>query len=72
MAGAFIGEALASATIGMMVEKVASIVDYFEGKKLNDELLQKLKIMLISTNAMVIDVEVKEITNSAQRVAEQA
>lgn len=65
MAGAFIGEALASATIGMMVEKVASIVDYFEGKKLNDELLQKLKIMLISANAVLIDVEVKEITNSA-------
>ena len=51
---------------------MASIVDYFEGKKLNDELLQKLKIMMISTNAMVIDVDVKEITNSAQRVAEQA
>ena len=65
MAGAFIGEAPASATIGMMVEKVASIVDYFEGKKLNDELLQKLKIILISANAVLIDVEVKEITNSA-------
>ena len=65
MAGAFIGEALASTTIGMMIEKVASIVDYFKGKKLNDELLQKLKIMLISANAVLIDVEVKEITNSA-------
>ena len=65
MAGAFIGEAPASATIGMMVEKVASIVDYFEGKKLNDELLQKLKIMLISANAVLIDMEVKEIISSA-------
>ena len=65
MVGAFIGEELASAKITMMFEKVASIVNYFEGRKPNDELLQKLKIMLISANAVLIDVEVKEITNSA-------
>jgi Leucine-rich repeat (LRR) protein len=65
MAGAFIGEALASAIIGVAVEKVASVLDYFKGRKLNDELLQKLKIVLISANAVLIDAEEKQITNAA-------
>ena len=67
MVGAFIAEALAPAKIRMLFEKVASIVNYFEGRKPNDELLQKLKIMLISANAVLIDLELKEITNSAMK-----
>uniref|UniRef100_A0A2N9EXY2 Rx N-terminal domain-containing protein n=1 Tax=Fagus sylvatica TaxID=28930 RepID=A0A2N9EXY2_FAGSY len=65
MALKFVGQEIASAVIGLVVEKVPSVLNYFKGKKLNDESLQKLKIMLISANAVLIDAEVKEITNPA-------
>ena len=63
MAGVFLGEALVSAIIEVVVERVASpeVLDYFKGRKL-DGLLRKLKLVLLSANAVLTDAEEKQIT----------
>ncbi len=63
MAEVFLGEALVSAIIEVAVEKMASpeVLDYFKGNKL-DRLLRKLKIVLISADAVLTDAEEKQIT----------
>ncbi|XP_050278639.1 putative disease resistance protein At3g14460 [Quercus robur] len=63
MAGVFLGEALVSAIIEVVVERVAfpEVLDYFKGRKL-DGLLRKLKLVLLSANAVLTDAEEKQIT----------
>ncbi|KAF3974822.1 hypothetical protein CMV_001869 [Castanea mollissima] len=63
MAGVLLGEALVSAIIEVAVERVASpeVLDYFKGRKL-DGLLRKLKLVLLSANAVLTDAEEKQIT----------
>nr|POE84069.1 putative disease resistance rpp13-like protein 1 [Quercus suber] len=63
MAEIFLGEALVSAIIKVVVERVISpeVLDYFKGKKL-DGLLRKLKLVLLSANAVLTDAEEKQIT----------
>lgn len=68
MAVAFIAQTVASAVIGMVVEKVASILEvgrYFKGRELDHESRQKLRIVLISAKAVLIDAEMKQISNPA-------
>ncbi|KAK4592160.1 hypothetical protein RGQ29_016603 [Quercus rubra] len=67
MAGVFLGQALATSIIQVTLDRLASpeVIDYFKGRKLNDELLQKLKVMLLSAKSVLIDAEEKQFTNSA-------
>lgn len=66
MAGALVGSALLSAFLQVAFDRLASreIVDYFRGRKLNEKLLKRLNIMLISINAVVDDAEEKQIRNT--------
>lgn len=66
MAVTLVGSALLSAFLQMAFDRLASreIVDYFRGRKLNETLLKRLNIMLISINAVVDDAEEKQIINT--------
>jgi len=59
------GSALLSAFLQVTFEKMASaeIGGYFRGRKLNENLLKKLNIVLLSINAVVDDAEQKQIKN---------
>ncbi len=59
--------AVLSAFLQMAFDRVASreVVDYLKGRKLIDSLVQKLKIELLSADAVLIDAEEKQITNPA-------
>ncbi|KAL6288839.1 hypothetical protein ACE6H2_006349 [Prunus campanulata] len=63
MAGALIGEALISASIEVICDRIASreFVDLFRHKKLNEPLLMKLKTTLLTLNAVLDDAEEKQI-----------
>ncbi|XP_059455887.1 putative disease resistance RPP13-like protein 1 [Corylus avellana] len=65
MAVALVGEALLSAFLQSLFDRMSSqeIVDYFRGQKLTDGLLRKLKIALMSVNAVLEDAEDKQLTN---------
>ncbi|KAK2354106.1 putative disease resistance RPP13 protein [Trifolium repens] len=65
MAVELVGGALLSAFLQVTFEKLASagIQDYFRARNLNDKLLKKLNIMLLSINAVVNDAELKQIRN---------
>ncbi|GAU37606.1 hypothetical protein TSUD_365270 [Trifolium subterraneum] len=65
MAVEFVGGALLSAFLQVTFEKLASagIQDYFRARKLNDKLLNKLNITLLSINAVVDDAELKQLRN---------
>ncbi|GAU38942.1 hypothetical protein TSUD_363810 [Trifolium subterraneum] len=65
MAAEFVGGALLSAFLQVTFEKLASakIQDYFQERKLNEKLLKRLNIMLLSINAVVDDAELKQIKN---------
>ncbi|XP_057453660.1 putative disease resistance RPP13-like protein 1 [Lotus japonicus] len=65
MAVEFVGSALLSASLEVAFERLASaeIVDYFQGRKLNKKLLNKLNIMLLSINSVVDDAEQRQIRN---------
>ena len=62
-----VGEAVLSAFLQVVFNRVASsdILDYLKGRKLIDRLVKKLKIELMSADAVLIDAEEKQITNPA-------
>ena len=67
MAGALVGGAFLSAFIQVAFDRVASreVLDYLNGRKLIDRLVQKLKIELLSAGAVLHDAENKQITDPA-------
>ncbi|XP_061357107.1 putative disease resistance RPP13-like protein 1 [Gastrolobium bilobum] len=69
MAAAIVGEALLSASVELLLDKIISgeFVDFFRSKKLDVSLLKKMKITLLSLQAVLNDAEEKQITNSAVR-----
>ncbi|XP_048329512.2 putative disease resistance RPP13-like protein 1 [Ziziphus jujuba] len=69
MAAELVAGAFLSVSLRMLVEKLASqeVVDFIRGKKLNEGLLNKLKIMLLSANGVLNDAEEKQIKNRAVR-----
>jgi hypothetical protein len=67
MAVELVGGALLSAFLQVTFEKLASadIREYFRARKLNEKLLKKLNITLLSINAVVDDAELKQIRNQS-------
>ena len=67
MAGALVGGAVLSAFLQVAFDRVASceVLDYLKGRKLIDGLVHKLKIQLISADAVIIDADEKQFTNPA-------
>ncbi|KAK4592226.1 hypothetical protein RGQ29_016656, partial [Quercus rubra] len=67
MAGALVGGAFLSAFLQVAFDRVASreVLDYLNGRKLIDRLVQKLKIELVSAGAVLNDAEEKQITDPA-------
>jgi hypothetical protein len=65
MAVELVGGAFLSAFLQVMFQKLASagIQNYFRARKLNDKLLKKLNITLLSINVVVDDAEMKQIRN---------
>ncbi|XP_028775318.1 putative disease resistance RPP13-like protein 1 [Neltuma alba] len=65
MAGALVGGAFLSAFLQVAFDRLASrdVLDFFNKPKLNQTLLNKLKIVLLSIDAVVDDAEQKQITN---------
>nr|POE70969.1 putative disease resistance rpp13-like protein 1 [Quercus suber] len=63
----FLGQALATSIIQVTLDRLASpeVIDYFKGRKHSDELLQKLKVMLLSAKSVLTDAEEKQFTNPA-------
>jgi len=64
MAGALVGGAFLSAFLQVLFDRMASpvVVDFLRGRKLTDGLLRKLKIALLSVNAVLEDAEEKQVT----------
>ncbi|KAI5342756.1 hypothetical protein L3X38_010632 [Prunus dulcis] len=69
MAAALIGEALISASIEVLCDRVTSaeFIDLFRQKKLDEPLLMNLKTTLLILFAVLNDAEEKEIVNPAVR-----
>ncbi|MCI28143.1 disease resistance protein [Trifolium medium] len=67
MAAAFVGEAFLSAFVEELLNKIISheFLDFFHTKDLDVSLLKKLKITLLSLQAVLNDAEEKQFTNSA-------
>nr|POE92696.1 putative disease resistance rpp13-like protein 1 [Quercus suber] len=67
MAGALVGGAVLSAFLQVAFDRAASreVLDYLNGRKLIDRLVQKLKIELMSAGAVLNDAEEKQITDPA-------
>ncbi|RDY05029.1 putative disease resistance RPP13-like protein 1, partial [Mucuna pruriens] len=65
MAAELVGGALLSASLQVAFDRLASlkVLDFFRGRKLNEALLKKLNIMLLSINAVVDDAEEKQISD---------
>ncbi|ONI21036.1 hypothetical protein PRUPE_2G046900 [Prunus persica] len=66
MAGALVGEAILSASVQVLFDKIGSseFVDLFRRKKLDESLVKKLEITLLSLNAVLNDAEEKQFLNS--------
>ncbi|XP_057434116.1 putative disease resistance RPP13-like protein 1 [Lotus japonicus] len=64
---AVVGEAFLSAFIEVVIDKLASpeFVNFIRGKKLDDNLLQRLKNTLYAVEAVLNDAEQKQIKDSA-------
>ncbi|CAL2237779.1 unnamed protein product [Prunus armeniaca] len=69
MAGALIGEAFISASIQVLCDRITSreFINLFRQKKLDQPLLMKLKVTLLTLNAVLNDAEEKQIENPAVR-----
>ncbi|XP_029128543.1 putative disease resistance protein At3g14460 isoform X2 [Cajanus cajan] len=69
MAFAMVGEALISASVQTLLDRITSseFRDYFANRKLNVSLLDELRIKLLSLNAVLNDAEEKQITDLAVR-----
>nr|AFK48304.1 unknown [Lotus japonicus] len=67
MALAMVGEALISASVEILLDKITSkeFRDFFANRKLNVSLLDELKIKLLALNAVLNDAEEKQITDPA-------
>ena len=67
MAGALVGGAVLSAFLQVAFDRAASreVLDYLNGRKLIDRLVQKLKLELMSAGAVLNDAEEKQITDPA-------
>ncbi|XVF83112.1 hypothetical protein PTKIN_Ptkin16aG0106800 [Pterospermum kingtungense] len=65
MAEALVGGTILSATLQVLLDRMASreVLDFIRGKKLEDVLVKKLKPLLMSVNAVLDDAEHKQITN---------
>ncbi|XP_022745606.1 putative disease resistance protein At3g14460 isoform X2 [Durio zibethinus] len=65
MAGALVGGAVLSASLQVIVDRLASreILDFIRGKKLEDGLLKKLKLKLMSSYAVLEYAENEPISN---------
>ncbi|BBN69416.1 NB-ARC domain-containing disease resistance protein [Prunus dulcis] len=71
MAAALIGEALISASIEVLCDRVTSaeFIDLFQQKKLDETLLMNLKTTLLILFAVLNDAEEKQIVNPALKHA---
>ncbi|KAK7327803.1 hypothetical protein VNO77_21894 [Canavalia gladiata] len=67
MAGAVVGQAFLSAFLDAVFDRLASpeVANFIRGKKLNQDLLQRLKNTLYAVEAVLNDAELKQIKNSA-------
>ncbi|KAL1338121.1 hypothetical protein AAHE18_10G188200 [Arachis hypogaea] len=67
MAAAIVGGALLSASVQVVLDKIISneFLDFFRRRKLNVSLLGKMKMTLLSVQAVLNDAEEKQITNPA-------
>ncbi|KAF7836197.1 putative disease resistance RPP13-like protein 1 [Senna tora] len=62
-----VGAAFLGAFFNVLLERIASpeVVSFLKVKKLNERLLKKLKLILLSINGVLDDAEGKQITNAA-------
>nr|KYP59764.1 Putative disease resistance RPP13-like protein 1 [Cajanus cajan] len=67
MAVAFVGEAFLSASVEVLLERIVSheFLYFFRSKELDVSLLKRLKITLLSLQAVLNDAEEKQIANPA-------
>ena len=68
MAGALVGGAVLSAFLQVAFDRAASreVLDYLNGRKLIDRLVQKLKLELMSAGAVLNDAENKQDRKSTR------
>ncbi|TKY49731.1 putative disease resistance RPP13 protein 1 [Spatholobus suberectus] len=69
LAVAFVGEAFLSAAVEVLLDRIIShgFLDFFHSKRLDIALLQRLRITLLSLQAVLNDAEEKQITNPAAK-----
>ncbi|XLS76755.1 hypothetical protein HN51_060980, partial [Arachis hypogaea] len=61
-----VGEALLSAAVEALVGKISTeISEFYRSKNLDESLLEKLKLTLLSLHAFLNDAEEKQISNAA-------
>ncbi|KAK7401368.1 hypothetical protein VNO78_12790 [Psophocarpus tetragonolobus] len=67
MAVTFLGEAFLSAAVEVLLDRIISheFLNFFHSKKLEISLLKKLRVTLLSLQAVLNDAEEKQITNPA-------
>ncbi|KAJ6945308.1 hypothetical protein NC651_000378, partial [Populus alba x Populus x berolinensis] len=67
MAAALVGGSILSAFLQVLFDRMASreVLDFFKERNLNERLLKKLKIMMISVNGVLDDAEEKQVTKPA-------
>ncbi|XP_034701530.1 putative disease resistance RPP13-like protein 1 [Vitis riparia] len=67
MAGAIVGGAFLTASIQVLLDRMASreVLTFLRGQKLSATLLRKLKIKLLAVQAVLDDAEAKQFTKSA-------